>query len=371
MLWIALVCVLMLVGCAAPTPARFANWEPVRDDIPRTASRAEAAARLAASFELWRKWRAAEPPEVRKTGRAPLIGEDGYTYVRSRQASASEVSFTVLAVRGERVVLRALLSADPRQLSSIPRRAGQRRPIVAQWVERGAAIGTHSDAAPAKTIDQLYAQCGQLIAQAETTPPRLYFHPNGLLMQCGYPPAECRHCPSLSVSAVSRFLVDQEPARESEARASSNAFTGPISSLGAAAWLCETETGPVPPGSELPFFPTEWACFAPEYPVSLQLESQLAQSQLAQEATADNPGTPALDPCSVDPAACAPPYAGYGVAHLLLVFPQICPTGVERAPSALEVGKSDPLRVWTFPFNEGGSAECDGRTFLRAIWPQP
>jgi hypothetical protein len=81
----------------------------------------------------------------------------------------------------------------------------------------------------------------------------------------------------------------------------------------------------VPPGSELPFFPPEWACYAPE----------------------EN-----------------------GVAHLLLVFPQVCPTIAERAPSALEVGKSDPLRVWTFPFNEGASVECDGRSFLRAIGPQ-
>lgn len=311
------------------------------------------------SHELWQKWRAGPAPDPRETGRAQPRQLDGYSYVRGRQESASEVSFTVLQVRGERVVLRALLSADPRRLSSFTRRAGQIPAMASQWVERGAAIGTHAGAAPAKTIDELYAQCSQLIAESGASPPRLYFHPNGILMQCGHSLDDCADCPSASISSVSKFLVDEELPRDD-----------------AAAWLCETETGPVPPAGSLPFLPPDFACFAAELPPARRSVAEgtgaaEADRRCSAEPDGCAPQSLTRDICAIDPAACPPPEAGFGKAHLVLVRPQICATGAEHVPGALEVGKSDPLSVWTFPFQTAPSIECSGGRFLRRIAPQP
>src|SRR5260221_4254178 len=102
---------LALASCAPASEPRFASWAPVRSDIPRPASRAQAEQRLAESYALWKKWLAAQPPSVLATGRAAKPGPAAnYSYLRAEQQSLEQVTFTLFEVQAERVVLRALLT---------------------------------------------------------------------------------------------------------------------------------------------------------------------------------------------------------------------------------------------------------------------
>lgn len=347
-----------LAGCSAPAPARFASWEPLRAEIPASVSRAEALQRLRASYALWQRWRRAPAPSWRETGRPARTGGFGYSYVRAAQSSPTEVHFTLLEVEAERVVLRALLVADPNQLRSYSRRANEPRSITSRWVERGAALGTHDDGAPAKTIDQLYADCEQLLRRSEAVVPRLYFHPDGLLMQCGYLPSECGDCPSISMSSVSQFSVRSEVPRDD-----------------AAAWLCETETGPVPPGAISPFMSSDFACFAGVQPTPRAAPPAIAP--VVPESCGDDvldcpqPDKGVGNVCAIDPKACPPPETGFGVAYWTQVYPNFCTSWQAHSPRPLEVGKSDPLGEWTFPFGSSVGVECSGGVRLRRIRPTP
>jgi len=256
--------------------------------------------------------------------------------VRALQTSPTEVSFTLFVVQGERVVLRAFMTADPSKLSMAQRQLGLLR-IISRWVERDAQVGTHDMGAPPRTVDQLYAECGRLIEQGEA-PPRLYFNPEGLLMQCGYPPEECSDCESASVMSISRFSVRREVPRRIPA-----------------AWLCEAETGPVAPGTALPFLPSEYTCVAAALPSPPR----------------PPPASPSdmQDICMIDPQAC--PTLSTVLAQWIQMRPTACSAWPERSPSALEVGKVDPLADWVFPFSESADIECVGGTRLRRIGPTP
>ncbi len=324
MRWVWSWAVLCAAGCAVPGPARFASWDPVRSDIPRPGNRAEARARLSASYALWKKWRASTRPMIMETGRQPTPDTaNEYSYVRARQTSLNEVAFTLFVVKGERVVLRALMTADPSKLSRSRRQLAQLR-VTSRWVERNGLVGRHEQGAPAKTVDQLYAECDRLIDR-EATPPRLYFDPEGLLMQCGYPPEECSDCESASVLSISRFSVRNEAPRRIPA-----------------AWLCEAETGVVLPGSDLPLLPDETSCVAAALPTPPRPPREPAEGL--------------GDICVIDPNACPQPVLG--LATWLQIRPAICPSWPEHAPRALEVGKSDPLADWTFPFSSNEDVEC-------------
>lgn len=325
------------LACCSPRPLpRFASWEPMRDEIVPPKNRGEAIQRLRESYALWQTWRKAPAPSWLETGRAAIVDSPfRYTYVRAEQVSPVEVHFTLFEVEAEQIVLRALLSADPSQLSSFPRRTGEPRPIVSRWIERGAALGSHDDGAPLQTFGQQYAECERLVLEAGSRLPRLYFHPDGLLMHCGYPPTECANCTSASMLAISRFSVRSE-----------------LPSDNAAAWLCETESGPVPPGTISPFMPADFACFAGVHPTRKR---------------APDTETTAGDICSIDPAACPPPPAGFGVAYWNQVRPMICSGWPTHTPRALEVGKTDPLGEWTFPVSSSAGVECSGGVGLRRV----
>jgi hypothetical protein len=343
-----------LASCSAPLPPRFASWEPLCAAIPVPGTRAEALQRLRTSYALWQRWRKAPAPAERETGRPAGSGSFGYSYVRATQLSPVEVHFTLLEVEAERVVLRALLVANPNELRWFPRRANEPRAITSRWIERGATLGTHDEGAPLKTVDQLYADCERLVRDAESLLPRLYFHPDGLLMQCGYPPGKFADRGSASMLSISRFSVKSELLHDD-----------------AAAWLCETELGPVPPGTVLPFLPPDYACFAAVYPTPRAPPP--VSPPVAPEACEDPLDCPPPEAasvgniCAIDPEACPPPEAGFGVAHWTRVYPSFCTAWPDHSPRALEVGKSDPLHEWTFPFGSSYGVECSGGVGLRRI----
>ena len=333
------VLVLALASCAPRVEPRFASWEPLRSDIPRSASRAQAQQRLAESYALWKKWLAARPPSVLDTGRAVEQGPGtNYSYLRAEQQSPEQVTFTLLEVQAERVVLRALLTADPRKLRLHGALHAQRS-FHSRWIERGNDVGRHAEGAAVKTVDELYRDCASLLQDEHSSLPRLYFHPDGLLMQCGYPPSECDDCASASIQSVARFSVSAESPKDD-----------------AAAWLCETELGPVAPGTLLPLLPDNYACYArylpPPRPVTPAEQGQ------------------AQDICIIDPSACAPPPEALVGAYITQARPAICGGGPERDALPLEVGKSEPRVDWVFPFwRGGGEVECACGTFSRRIRP--
>jgi hypothetical protein len=270
--------------------------------------------------------------------------------------SPVEVHFTLLEVEAERVVLRALPVANPTELRWFTRRANEPRAITSRWIERGATLGTHDEGAPPKTVDELYADCERLVRSAESVLPRLYFHPDGLLMQCGYPPGKFASRGSVSMLSISRFSVKSELPHDD-----------------AAAWLCETETGPVPPGAVSPFLPSEYACFAAVHPTPRAAPPPVSPP-VAPEACDDDPlncspssEVPVGNICTIDPKACPPPDAGFGCAFWTQVYPSSCTPWLAHSPRALEVGKSDPLGEWTFPYGSSSGVECLGAPELRRI----
>ncbi len=330
MRWVWLGLVSSLMGCGPRVQPRYASWDPVRSDIPRSASRAEARARLGASYALWRKWRDPNPLGIMQINPLP----DRYVYERAVQTSPSQVGFTLFVVQGGRVAVRAFMTADPRKLSVGAGRAGPPH-VTSRWVEHGAQVGAHEEGAPAKTVDQLYAECSRLIEQGDPLP-RLYFEAGGLLMQCGVPAEECSSCESASMLWVSRYSLREVPPGDP------------------AAWLCETESALIAPGNQSPFLASEYVCAAaePPRPPGPPLES-----------TADSGAI-----CATDPNACAPPRPA---AAWLQESPDTCPSGPEHTPLALDVGKSDPLAEWRFPFSSSPQIECSGGLRLRNIRPDP
>ena len=66
-------------------------------------------------------------------------------------------------------------------------------PLVLEWEERGAEVGSHTNAAPVATVDQLYDRCA---ADVLTQDPNrntitLAFDEHGVLAECTYVPMGC------------------------------------------------------------------------------------------------------------------------------------------------------------------------------------
>jgi hypothetical protein len=200
------------------------------------------------------------------------------------------------------------------------------------WVERGAAVGTHDEGAPARTIEQLYATCARSIATAQregAAPPRLYFHPNGLLMQCGYPESECTGCEAVAIHDVSRFSLRHEQADDVEL------------------WSCASEQGmTLPLGIGMH---GAWGCL-PAFKRNPAYRS-------GEEGTGDI--------CQIDPSACVitEPYRAIWVpdrAFGACSFPEPA-----REAQPLEVGKPAPLAEWAFPAYSGNPCGLESAIIMK------
>jgi hypothetical protein len=354
---------MLTLGCASAPQPRFASWDPVLETIPPVPSRAEAAQRLETSRLLWRQWltKSDRFPSNLWRGWLPPAPAPAYSYVRARQISATRVGFTLLVVAAGTVVMRAYLSADPQRTSSLPRILPAERDVKTSWVERAASLGTHAEGAPLKTIDALYADCARLIATADAEAlPRLYFHPNGLLMQCGQAPSACSGCESYSIQDVSHFsLLHEQPDDDAKL------------------WTCATEAGLMLPLS--PAMHGALSCF-PAYQVdptfaakqaaeaARRLELERCANDLEPSCPEDD-NSSGVDICQIDPAACRieKPYrASWTVLHA----PACSEPLFARPLGALDVGKSAPDDVWTFPVVAapcGLDRRAHGQGYLRFV----
>jgi hypothetical protein len=241
----------------------------------------------------------------------PARESDAYSYIRAEELAPDRVAFTLLVVDGERVTLRALVEADPALLEKDAfQQAGNA--VRSLWVERGAQVGGHQDGAPALSIERLYDECARMISAHPASTPRLYFHPNGVLMHCGIDPEQCDDCPRLSVQSFSPYRMDEDVPAGEPAR-----------------WICTRGAGAFPPGASTPAYGEVSGCFAS--------------------------------------AACR---AGNCPRALWTrVHPPGCNGSPEHAPGPLELGKVDPLAAWVFPIVERNTIECGTPTGFWTIKP--
>lgn len=353
--------VLVLAACARPIEARFPSWEPSSSAIPVSESREVARRRLAESRRVFEVWKRRRPRDARGQ-----VDERGYSYVRVRQTAEDRIEVTLLGVRDGRVVLRALIEAHPDHLETEPKRIPPALRAVTRWVEREGAVGRHDGGAPALTVERLYDLCEREILAADVAAaPRLYFHPNGVLMHCGYLPSECSDCPTIAIQSLSRHaLVDDSPA------------------LDPTRWVCSNERGFYAPGSEDPLLAPDFECLPSKRekkaePVRASREPPrtpeqaeacfLSPSECGEQA--DEPATPP-DICRIEPALCRCPRDDCERATWGYAGGFICGAGPARRPSFLDLGKIEPLAEWSFPFRTAGGVECSGESWLRRITPQ-
>jgi hypothetical protein len=117
--------------------------------------------------------------------------------------------------------------------------------------------------------------------------------------------------------------------------------------------------------------PSEFACYAAVHPTPRKVGP--APALVAKESCGDDlldcpqPEKGVGNICEIDPEACPPPDSGFGVAYWTQVFPNFCTSWQARSPWPLEVGKSDPLSEWAFPFASTIGVECSGGVRLRRI----
>lgn len=321
------VAVALVGACGAPAPARYAGWEPMPEGIPAPRARATALRYLAESRSLFRLWLEGPPPDRAAIGRAIPTGGRAYSYVRARQLSEDRVDFTLFVVNDERVVVRALVSADPAFLDSAWLEPEERR-VRSLWVERGDDVGQRTDGMPPRTIDELYDDCTRLVASRPDLEPRLYFHPNGVLMHCGFAFGDCSSCAAVSIQSFSRLPLDDAYPPDAPHE-----------------WLCARPWGVVAPATPVPTMTL--ICHAPPAPAP----ARSTQGSLE-------------NVCAIDPAAC-PGYCATDACRVARwsqpLAPSPCPAWPERDPRPLELGKADPRAVWTFPFTSGGDIECGSR----------
>ncbi len=251
-----------------------------------------------------------------------------YSYARVEELAPDRLTVSLFVVERGRVVLRALLEVDPANMGKVySHDPGE---DAAHWtqvfVERGAGVGTHEGGAPALSVEALYDQCEREVLGADVdAPPRLYFDPNGLLMQCGFAPGDCSNCPSVSIQSLSTYpLTEINPELEVER------------------WFCRGDQGPVLPG----------AFYAPALPLECQPPPPPPKPP--------HPGEPRglADICRTDPRACPQLDNAGDRARLQESQPSMCSAIRGHEPSVLEVGKVDPLSTWSFPFSAGPAIEC-------------
>ncbi len=297
------------------------------------ASREQAWQRLTESRALWRFWRK-YGVDFHLSGVPPMYRGHAYSYVRARQTSSSRLELTLVAVDASeaadsgRVAVRAFVTADPEQLNAHAGAKAQR--LRSEWVERGAALGSHETGAPARTVDQLYDDCAALLSAHASLAPHLYFHPNGVLMHCGFTREECGDCQEISVESVSHYSFDWEWPREDPAK-----------------WVCGTPWGVFAPGTEIPELGSSDQCMA-SYAPRTSLPPSLVSAT----------GAGLGDICAVDRAAC-PELAEHSDGQAYWGWLNVpCTSNPARSPTALELGKAAPFATWAFPFFAAYGVEC-------------
>ena len=302
-------------ACSSVKHARYAGWDPMPEGIPVAPNGETALTRLAQSRRLWQAFRAHRTRDARDVGWMPAREGDAYSYIRAEELASDRVAFTLLVVDGERVTLRALVEADPALLEQDAFR-GEGNAVLSRWVERGAQVGGHPDGAPAFSIERLYDECARLISEHPASPPRLYFHPNGVLMHCGLDPEACEDCPRLSVQSFSPYRMDEDVPAGEPAR-----------------WICTRGVGAFPPGASTPAYGDVQGCFA-----SAACRAGNCPRALWTQVRA--PG---------------------------------CDGSPEHAPRTLELGKVDPLAAWVFPVVTRNGVECGapkGAWTIKPVLPE-
>lgn len=70
---------------------------------------------------------------------------------------------------------------------------GRPAPLTLQWEERGAELGSHTDAAPLATIDQLYQRCASDVLARDPDENAIYLEldARNILETCVYVPKNC------------------------------------------------------------------------------------------------------------------------------------------------------------------------------------
>ncbi|MGC4070197.1 MAG: hypothetical protein QM784_37165 [Polyangiaceae bacterium] len=226
----------------------FASWEPLAEQIPAVSDPKEARAMVALSRRYWRFVQEYEPrwhDSVNADEKAPL---PRYSYVRANQIAKDRVQFTILSVEGGRVVARGLTEMDPNDLESTANDVHSRLILPKTlYRELGSELGTHDDGFPLLTIDDLYDQCEREIARSDSDPIQLYFHPSGVLMQCGRARSHCSDCASLSIQTYSMnplgpYTKEFEPTR----------------------WACIDHIGLILPGTATWTQALQYQCAPPE-----------------------------------------------------------------------------------------------------------
>lgn len=354
-----------------PKTPRFASWEPLTAGIPPVRDRPEALRALKESRRQWSAFRDGILQGTEHLGR-PGVHPAGYTYVRAFQSDSDRVVFTVIAVEQGRVVVRALIDAHPDLLDRRYWNAPEARSL---WVERGERVGKTRGGAKALTIDELYDACEtRVLDRHPELAARLYFHPNGLLMQCGFAEGECGDCPTVSIQSVSRYSVAQEPEWLAPSR-----------------WLCGTDWGLFPPGAADPLSNPDSECRPARIPEPPRRkrpepeplietnqegdpEGETAAEDDAPDRAAETREGGLEDICEIDPAACpvldCRDTGDCGSAAWVQWRARPCMAFPSRAPSFLEVGKRLPLDDWAFPFvSSNDGIECHGHGYLRHVKP--
>lgn len=319
---------LLAVGCSEGIPRpRFASWEPISDIIPPVKSREIALARLARSRRYWEYARTHEN-ESRKRDASAAIGPPriDYTYVRTRQLSPERVQFTVISVEGERIVSRGLLEAKPEQLQRLGSSVQDHPELMPASVykELGATVGSHSEGAPPLRIEQLYDQCETEIRRRGIRPIRMYFHPSGVLMQCGRTKRECRDCSAVSIQSYSiQSILPQalefEPSH----------------------WTCSANWGLLPPGVDDWVSGRRYECLAPE----LQSERTTRLRNQKEDCMLCECGWK----CGLR----------FDWAFSRVAYIEPCPSEF-TVPDYLDVGKSDPDAPFAFRGVSNAAIDCNG-----------
>jgi hypothetical protein len=354
-------------GCAStPRTPLYASWEPLTASIPAVSDRKAAIRALGESRRLWNVFRRDRPPDAAMLQRPSSRTRPGYTYVRAFQTDADRVEFTIVAVENDRVVVRAMIDAHPGRLARWADDAPVPRSL---WVERGAEVGKNDEGAPAFTIDELYQVCeSSVLGRHPELAARLYFHPNGLLMQCGFAAGECDDCPTVSIQSVSRYSVAHEPTWLAPSR-----------------WVCGTDWGMFPPGAEDPLGRPGEECKPAPVPAPPEREPEPPKkpSIPTTHGEEDVEGENAWlfegeeeqglgDICKIDPAACPgiPCRGDCMLAKWMQLQVGYCFSAPARKPTFFEVGKRLPYGDWAFPFvTSDDGIECQGHHYFRHVRP--
>jgi hypothetical protein len=219
------------VALKSPTYAVRARWEPTTPAVPVVFDRHAALQTLNRARAAWD--RRLRIQGIHRAGPDSPIWQHllpSYTYVRAQRVAENQVRFTAISVDQARVVRRALLVADPRELTFIYNLKHARYPKVV-WDEHETEIGRHPDGAAPISVDALYDICEKdILGRHPELSARLSLTDKGELAHCGYLAEDCADCPQVSIQSVVENFVPK-------------AAAGPLD------YLCVAESGLFPPGS--------------------------------------------------------------------------------------------------------------------------